>query len=483
MKLCDPALFRQECYINGRWISSRKTIVVTDPSDGAVLGSVPSLGREETERAIRGAGEAFPLWSRMTAKKRSLVLKRWHALICENKNDLAYIMTCEQGKPLSEAVSEIQSAAAYIEWFAEEAKRVYGDTIPMSQEGKRIIVLKEPVGVCAAITPWNFPSAMIARKTAPALAAGCTVIVKPSELTPFSAMALAELADRAGFPPGVFNVVTGPAEEIGSALTGSVDVRKLSFSGSTAVGRLLMRDCSDSLKRISLELGGHAPFIVFEDADIDAAVADAVASKFRNSGQTCVCANRFIIHDSVYTEFVEKFVQAVEQQLSVGPGRIPDHNQGPLIDMDAVEKIEDQIRDALSKGARVATGGSRIPGKGYFFEPTVLLDVLPTMKILREETFGPVAPVSRFTTESEAVAMANDSEYGLAAYFYSRDVARAWRVTELLEYGMVGVNTARLSSEAAPFGGMKKSGLGREGSKYGMDEYLEIKYMCIGRVS
>ena len=482
MKLCDPALFRQECYINGRWVRSPKIITVINPSEGTVMGSVPSLGEEETGLAIRSAKIAFPRWSRLTAKKRSLILKNWYAALCTHEKDLACIMTCEQGKPLSEAISEVQSAASYIEWFAEEAKRVYGDTIPMSQEGKRIVVLKEPIGVCAAITPWNFPLSMIARKAAPALAAGCTVIVKPSELTPFSATALAELADRAGFPPGVFNVITGPAEEIGSALTRSIDVRKLSFSGSTSVGRLLMRDSSDTLKRISLELGGHAPFIVFEDADVDAAVGDAVASKFRNSGQTCVCANRFIVHDTVYAQFVEKFVKAVESQLSVGPGNIPNNNQGPLINTDALEKIEDQIQDAVNKGARIATGGKRVPGKGYFFEPTVLLDVTPEMKILREETFGPVAPVIRFASESEAVTMANDSEYGLAAYFYTADVSRAWRVTELLEYGMVGVNTARLSSEAAPFGGMKKSGIGREGSKYGMDEYLEIKYMCIGRV-
>jgi succinate-semialdehyde dehydrogenase / glutarate-semialdehyde dehydrogenase len=482
VKLCDPALFRQECYIDGKWLSAEKTISVTNPADDTVIGCIPSLGRGETQQAIKSAKDAFPSWSRMTAKKRSEILKRWFTAICDNKNDLAYIMTCEQGKPLSEALAEVLSAAAYVEWFAEEAKRVYGDTIPMSQEGKRIVVLKEPVGVCAAITPWNFPSAMIARKTAPALAAGCTVIVKPSELTPFSALALAELADRSGIPPGVFNVVTGPAEEIGSALTGSSDVRKVSFSGSTSVGRLLMRDCSDTLKRISLELGGHAPFIVFEDADIDLAVADAVDSKFRNSGQTCVCANRFIIHESAYAEFVEKFVKAVENQLSVGSGLIADNNQGPLIDIDAIEKIEDQIQNALQKGARIATGGRRIPGKGLFFEPTVLLDVTPEMKILREETFGPIAPVSLFKTETEAITMANDSEYGLAAYFYSRDAGRAWRVTESLEYGMVGVNTARLSSEAAPFGGMKKSGVGREGSKYGMDEYLEIKYMCIGGI-
>jgi len=482
VKLCDPALFRQGCYINGKWLSAQKTIPVTNPADDTVVGFIPSLGRGETRQAIKSAKDAFPSWSRMTAQKRSQILKRWFAAIRDNKNDLAYIMTCEQGKPLAEALAEVLSAAAYIEWFAEEAKRVYGDTIPMSQEGKRIVVLKEPVGVCAAITPWNFPSAMIARKTAPALAAGCTVIVKPSELTPFSALALAELADRAGVPPGVFNVITGPAEEIGSALTESSDVRKVSFSGSTSVGRLLMRDCSDTLKRISLELGGHAPFIVFEDADMDVAVADAVDSKFRNSGQTCVCANRFIIHESTYAEFVEKFVKAVESQLSVGSGLIADNNQGPLIDSDAIEKIEDQIQDAIQKGARIATGGKRISGKGLFFEPTVLLDVTSEMKILREETFGPIAPVSQFKTETEAITMANDSEYGLAAYFYSRDVGRAWRVTEALEYGMVGVNTARLSSEAAPFGGMKMSGVGREGSKYGMDEYLEIKYMCIGGI-
>lgn len=482
MKLHDPALFRQECYIDGRWLSGRKAIAVSNPADGLVIGSVPSFGKEETRQAITSAKDAFPPWSRMTAKKRSEILKRWYALICNSKDDLASIMTCEQGKPILEALEEIHSAAAYVEWYAEEAKRVYGDTIPMSQEGKRIIVLKEPVGVCAAITPWNFPAAMITRKVAPALAAGCTVVVKPSELTPFSALALTELADRAGLPRGVLNVITGPAEEIGSELTGNPDVRKVSFSGSISVGRLLMRKCSDTLKKISLELGGHAPFIVFEDADIDAAVAGAIASKFRNSGQTCVCANRFIIQESVYAEFVEKFVKAVDDQLCVGSGFIADNNQGPLIDVNAIEKIEDQLQDAICKGARLATGGKRIPGKGFFFEPTVLLDVTPAMKIVREETFGPIAPLSCFKTEAEAIAMANDSEYGLAAYFYCRDIGRTWRVTESLEYGMVGVNTSRLSSEAAPFGGIKKSGIGREGSKYGMDEYLEIKYMCIGGI-
>jgi succinate-semialdehyde dehydrogenase / glutarate-semialdehyde dehydrogenase len=482
VKVQDPALFRQECYIDGRWLSGQKTIAVNNPADGMIIGTVPSIGTDETRLAIQSAKIAYVSWRRMTAKKRSEILKRWQALICTHKNDLAYIVTCEQGKPILEAQEEIVSAAAYVEWYAEEAKRVYGDTIPMSQEGKRIVVHKEPIGVCAAITPWNFPSSMITRKTAAALAAGCTVVVKPSELTPFSALALAELADRAGFPPGVFNVITGQAEEIGSELTGNLDVRKISFSGSTDVGRLLMRNCSDTLKKISLELGGHAPFIVFEDADIDAAVEGAIASKFRNSGQTCVCANRFLIQETVYAEFVDKFVNAVDDRLSIGSGLIAENNQGPLIDIHAIEKIEDQLQDAIVKGARLATGGKRILGKGYFFEPTVLLGVTPAMKISREETFGPIAPFSSFRTETEAIAMANDSEYGLAAYFYSRDFGRAWRVTESLEYGMVGINTARLSSEAAPFGGIKKSGIGREGSKYGIDEYLEIKYMCIGGI-
>ncbi len=468
--------------MNGRWLSAATTIEVTNPADNTIIGSVPSLGGSEVRMAIRSAQKAFLSWRRMTAQKRSQILKKWFALICENKNDLAYIVTCEQGKPLAEAEKEIISAAAYVEWFAEEGKRVYGDTIPMAQEGKRIVVLKEPVGVCAAITPWNFPSSMITRKSAPALAAGCTVIVKPSEFAPFSALALAELADRAGFPPGVFNVITGPAATIGTELTASDDVRKVSFSGSSRVGKILMHACAESLKKISLELGGHAPFIVFEDADIDRAVGDAVASKFRNSGQTCVCANRFLIQDGVYEVFVEKFILAVKNQLTVGSGLVDGINQGPLITIEAVEKLEDQIHDALAKGAKIAIGGKRIAGEGFFFEPTVLLDVTPKMKIAHEETFGPLAPILRFSTEEEAIRLANDSEYGLSAYFYSRDIARAWRITELLEYGMIGVNTAQLSSEAAPFGGMKKSGMGKEGSKYGMDEYLEIKYMCIGGI-
>lgn len=482
MKLHDPALFQQACYSNGRWISSAATIEVRNPADNTFIGFVPSLSRAEIKTTIGSAKKAFFHWSRMTAQKRSRILKDWHELIQQNKVDLARIISCEQGKPLSEAELEIESAAAYLEWFAEEGKRIYGDTIPMSQQGKRIIVLKQPLGVCAAITPWNFPSSMITRKTAPALAAGCSVVVKPSELTPFSALALAELADRAGLPPGVFNVVTGPPEEIGDELTANTEIRKVSFSGSSEVGRLLMRKCSENLKKISLELGGHAPFLVFNDADMDLAVDDAVASKFRNSGQTCVCANRFLVQDKVYEEFVTRFIKAVKTQLVVGSGLVPGNNFGPLIDGNAIAKIELQLKDALGKGAKLAVGGKRIEGEGFFFEPTVLLDVTPEMEIAREETFGPIAPIMRFQTEEEAVNLANDSEYGLSAYFYCKDLARAWRITESLEYGMVGVNTAKLSSEAAPFGGMKKSGMGREGSKYGMDEYLEIKYMCIGGI-
>jgi len=480
VNLCDPALYKQVCYINGKWLSAKATIEVTNPADGTRIGFVPVMENSQVREAILSAYKSFPSWKRMTAYKRSRILKRWHDLILNNLHDLAVIIATEQGKPIPDAESEIISAAAYVEWFAEEAKRVYGDTIPMEQEGKRIVVMKEPVGVCAAITPWNFPSSMITRKSAPALAAGCTVVVKPSELTPFSALALAELADRAGMPPGVFNVITGSAEEIGLELTTNSHIQKVSFSGSSEVGKLLMSRCAQNLKKISLELGGHAPYIVFADADIDLAVSDAISSKFRNSGQTCVCANRILVQDNVYGEFVEKFVQAIQSSLVIGPGLVEGNNQGPLIDLRAVEKVEDQIQDALEKGAKLAFGGKRIAGEGFFFEPTVLVDVTPEMKITREETFGPIAPISRFFTEDEAINSANDSEYGLSAYFYTRDISRAWRITESLEYGMVGVNTARLSSEAAPFGGRKKSGMGREGSKYGMDDYLEIKYMCIG---
>lgn len=480
MRLEKSALFRQKCYINGEWIGAGKTFEVINPADSTSIGKVPSLGSVDIEHVIVSAVDGYREWRQKSAKTRSDILKTWGKLILDNKDDLAIIMTSEQGKPLSEAVSEVESGAAYVEWFAEEAKRVYGDTIPMAQKGKRIIVLKEPVGVCAAITPWNFPSAMIARKAAPAMAAGCSVIVKPSELTPFSALALAQLADEAGIPKGVFNVVTGPAEEIGKTLTESKDVRKLSFTGSTAVGKLLMRRCADTVKKISLELGGHAPFIVFDDGDINQAVAGALASKYRNSGQTCVCANRFIIQETVYDQFAEKFLSAVREQLCVGSGFKSENNQGPLIDINAVMKVEDQLQDALGKGARIGVGGKRIDSKGFFFEPTVLLDVTADMKITSEETFGPIAPILSFRDEEEAIEMANDSEYGLAAYFYSRDIGRVWRVAEALEYGMVGVNTGLLSSESAPFGGIKSSGIGREGSKYGIEEYLEKKYLCLG---
>lgn len=482
MNLQDPALFRQECYIDGAWVNTGDRIEVLNPYDQSVVGSVPSLGINETRTAIAAAEKALLDWKSLTAKERSGYLRRWYDLIVAHKADLACIMTSEQGKPLEEAEGEVLYGAAYVEWFAEEAKRVYGDTIPMAQKGKRIVVLKEPVGVCAAITPWNFPSAMITRKAAPALAAGCSVIVKPAAQTPFSALALAELAHRAGIPKGVFNILTGPAREIGAELTASPIVRKLSFTGSTEVGKKLMAACSETVKKISLELGGHAPFLVFDDADLDKAVTEAVASKYRNAGQTCVCANRFIVQEGVYEAFAEKLAEAVSATLRVGSGFEKGVNQGPLIDLNAVLKVEDQIQDACDKGARIIAGGKRTGENGYFFEPTILVDVTSEMKIAREETFGPVAPLFVFKEEAEGVAMANDSEYGLASYFFSRDMSRCWRVAEALEYGMVGVNTGLLSSESAPFGGMKESGIGREGSMYGIEEYLEIKYMCIGDV-
>ena len=480
MKLEDPSLLRQKCYIGGDWVDASVKIEVFNPADNSLLGTVPSLGADEAKRAIRAAEVAYIPWKKLTAKERSVILRKWYDLIVAHKNDLAIIMTSEQGKPLAEAEGEVLYGASYVEWFAEEAKRVYGDTIPMAQKGKRIIVLKEPVGVCAAITPWNFPSAMITRKAAPALAAGCSVIVKPAAQTPFSAMALAELAHRAGIPKGVFNVITGPAREIGAEFTRSPVIRKLSFTGSTPVGKKLMAACSETVKKISLELGGHAPFLVFNDADIDVAVTEAVASKYRNAGQTCVCANRFIIQEGVYEEFAKKLSLAVKEQLKVGTGFENENNQGPLIDLNAVIKVEDQIKDAVDKGAALLAGGKRTGGTGFFFEPTILGNVTPVMKIATEETFGPVAPLFVFKEEEEGVALANDTEYGLASYFFSRDMARCFRVTEALEYGMVGVNTGVLSSEAAPFGGVKESGIGREGSKYGIEEYLEIKYMCVG---
>jgi succinate-semialdehyde dehydrogenase/glutarate-semialdehyde dehydrogenase len=481
MKVCCQALLRSQCFVDGAWIDGAggHRITVFNPACNEPVGSVPALGRAETALAIEAAYRAWPVWRSMTARERSGLLRRWYDLIVEHHQDLAVLMTMEQGKPLAEARGEVLHGAAYVEWYAEEAKRVYGDTIPMAQKGKRIVVLKEPVGVCAAITPWNFPSSMITRKAAPALAAGCPVVMKPAGQTPFSALALAWLAQKAGFPPGVFNVITGPAQEIGAEMTANPLVRKLSFTGSTAVGKLLMRDCASTVKKVSLELGGHAPFIIFADADLDEAVRGAMASKYRNSGQTCVCANRFIVQEPVYEQFAEKLVQAV-QQLRVGSGFEEGVHQGPLIDLVALEKVEGQVRDAVGKGARIACGGKRVHGTGFFYEPTVLLNVSPEMLIARDETFGPVAPLFSFKEDREAVALANETPYGLAAYFYSRDIGRIWRTAEALEYGMVGINTGRMSSEAAPFGGIKESGIGREGSKYGLDEYLEMKYLCLG---
>jgi succinate-semialdehyde dehydrogenase/glutarate-semialdehyde dehydrogenase len=481
MKIRCQALLRSQCFVDGTWIDSTggHRITVFNPASNEPVGSVPSLGAAATARAIEAAYRAWPAWRALTAQERSVLLRRWYDLIVEHHQDLAVLMTMEQGKPLAEARGEVLHGAAYVEWFAEEAKRVYGDTIPMVQKGKRIVVLKEPVGVCAAITPWNFPSSMITRKAAPALAAGCPVVVKPASETPFSALALAWLAEQAGFPAGVFNVITGPAQEIGAEMTANPLVRKLSFTGSTEVGKLLMRDCASTVKKVSLELGGHAPFIVCADADLDEAVRGAMVSKYRNSGQTCVCANRFIVHESVYEAFGAKLVEAV-RQLRVGNGFEEGVQQGPLIDLCALKKVEEQVWDAVGKGARIACGGQRVQATGFFYEPTVLLDASPEMLIAHDETFGPVAPLFSFKNDREAVDLANNTPYGLAAYLYSRDIGRIWRMSEALEYGMVGINTGRMSSEAAPFGGIKESGIGREGSKYGLEEYLELKYLCLG---
>ncbi|MCP2088410.1 UNVERIFIED_ORG: succinate-semialdehyde dehydrogenase/glutarate-semialdehyde dehydrogenase [Paraburkholderia sediminicola] len=439
------------------------------------------MGTTETRRAIDTANAAWPAWRATTAKQRATILRKWHDLMLENADDLATILTTEQGKPLAEAKGEILYAASFLEWFAEEGKRVNGDTIPTPANDKRIVVTKEPIGVCAAITPWNFPAAMITRKVGPALAAGCPIIVKPAEATPLSALALAVLAERAGVPRGVFNVVTGEPKAIGAEMTGNPIVRKLSFTGSTPVGRLLMAQCAPTVKKVSLELGGNAPFIVFEDADLDAAVAGAIASKYRNSGQTCVCTNRFYVHDKVYDAFAEKLRVAVEQ-LKVGRGTEDGVTQGPLINEAAVLKVESHIEDALAKGARIVTGGKRHALGHGFFEPTVLADVTPAMKVARDETFGPLAPLFRFSSDEEVIRLANDTEFGLASYFYSRDIGRVWRVAEALEYGMVGINTGLISNEVAPFGGVKQSGLGREGSHYGIDDYVVIKYMCVGGI-
>ena len=483
MELNDPGLFRQQCYIGGAWVDAEDgaTFEVTDPADGASLGTVPKMGAAETRRAIDAANAAWPAWRALTAKERAAALHRWFRLMMENQDDLARLMTAEQGKPLAESTGEIAYGASFVEWFAEEAKRVYGDVIPPHQADKRIIVIKEPIGVVASITPWNFPNAMITRKCAPALAVGCTVVAKPASQTPYSALALAELAERAGIPPGVFNVVTGAAAAIGGEMTANPIVRKLTFTGSTEVGKLLMAQCAGTVKKVTMELGGNAPFIVFDDADVEAAVDGAMVSKFRNMGQTCVCANRILVQDGVYDDFAARLSQAVSG-LKVANGFEPGAEQGPLIDMAAVEKVEEHIADATAKGARVVVGGKRHALGGTFFEPTILADMTPEMTIAREETFGPVAPLFRFNTEDEALALANDTPSGLAAYFYSRDIGRVWRVAEALEYGIVGINTGIISTEVAPFGGMKESGIGREGSKYGVDDFLEIKYLCMGGI-
>jgi len=484
LALEDPSLLRQQCFVNGAWLDAtdRKSLPVHNPATGAQLGTVPAFDAAATEKAVAAAHAAFPAWAAKTAKERSILLRRWHDLIVSNAADLAMIMTAEQGKPLAESKGEIAYAASFVEWFAEEAKRAYGDVIPGHQPDKRILVLRQPVGVVAAITPWNFPAAMITRKVAPALAAGCTVVCKPATQTPCSALALAELAARAGLPPGVLNVLTGPAREIGGVLTGDPRVRKLSFTGSTEVGKLLMAQCAKTMKKVSLELGGNAPFIVFDDADLEAAVAGAIASKYRNTGQTCVCANRLLVQRGVYDAFAARLVTAV-QKLRVGDGLAGETEQGPLIDAAALKKVEEHVADAASKGAKIAVGGHRHALGGTFYEPTVLTGVTPAMMVAREETFGPVAACFIFNSEQEAIAMANDTEYGLAAYLYTRDLARSWRVSEALEYGIVGLNTGLISTEVAPFGGVKESGTGREGSKYGLLDYTEIKYVCVGGIA
>lgn len=483
LRLQDPDLLRQQAYIDARWCDAdgAGTLDVKDPATGALLARVPEMGRAETERAVAAAERAFEPWKRRTAEDRARILRRWYELMVAHTEDLALLMTAEQGKPLAEARGEIAYAASFLEWFAEEAKRVYGDTIPSPWGDKRITVTKEPVGVCAAITPWNFPAAMITRKAGPALASGCTIIVKPAEQTPLSALAMAVLAERAGVPAGVFNVVTGDPRAIGGVLTASPVVRKLTFTGSTEVGRLLAAQCAPTLKKLSLELGGNAPFIVFDDADLDAAVEGVMIAKYRNSGQTCVCANRLLVQDRVYDAFAQKLATAV-RALKVGRGTDAGVAQGPLIDADALAKVETLVGDALNKGARVVTGGQRHALGGTFYEPTLLADVDTSMRIAREEVFGPVAPMFRFHTEDDAVRLANDTEFGLAAYFYSNDVRRVMRVGEALHCGMVGINTGLISTTVAPFGGVKQSGMGREGSKYGLEDFLELKYWCLGGI-
>ena len=481
--LQDPTLFRQQCHVDGRWLDAKSggTIDVVNPADGRVIGTVPAFSATETRAAIEAANRAFPAWRARTAKERAVILRKWYDLMMANQEDLAIIMTAEQGKPMAESRGEIGYGGSFIEWFAEEGKRAYGDVIPQPLSDRRIVVTKEPVGVVGMITPWNFPNAMITRKAGPALAAGCTVIARPATATPYSALALCELGERAGIPPGVFNVITGPSGEVGGEITANPIVRKLSFTGSTEVGKVLLEQCAHTVKKVSMELGGNAPFIVFDDADMDSAVSGAMASKYRNTGQTCVCANRFLVQGDVYDTFAEKLADA-SSRLVVGPGLEGETQQGPLIDDAAVEKVEEHIQDALDKGATVIQGGKRHALGGNFFEPTVIANVNTQMKVAREETFGPLAPLFRFETDDEAVQLANDTEFGLAAYFYSRDIGRIWRVAEQLEYGIVGINTGIISTEVAPFGGMKESGIGREGSHYGLDEFMEVKYMCLGDV-
>ncbi len=483
LPLKDPSLFRQACLVDGKWVeaASGKTLAVRNPATGDVLGTVPAFAASEARAAIEAAHRAFPTWRALTAKERAGILRRLYELMLTNVDDLAFIMTSEQGKPLAEAKGEVLYAAAFVEWFAEEGKRAYGELIPTNAQGRRILVLKEPVGVFAAITPWNFPAAMITRKCAPGLAVGCTGVIRPASQTPFTALAIGVLAERAGLPPGVLNIITGPSDELGSELTQNPLVRKVSFTGSTEVGKVILAQSASTVKRVSMELGGNAPFIVFDDADLDAAVSGAVASKYRNTGQTCVCANRILVQEGVYEAFAGKFAAAV-RAMKVGPGTEPGVVQGPLINEEAVRKVEEHIADAVAKGARVLTGGRRHALGGTFFEPTVLADVQPSARIFREETFGPVAPLFKFATEEEAIRLANDTPYGLAAYLYARDVGRIMRVAEALEYGIIGVNEGIISTEVAPFGGYKESGLGREGAHHGLEEYLEVKYIALGGI-
>jgi succinate-semialdehyde dehydrogenase / glutarate-semialdehyde dehydrogenase len=483
IQLSDPSLFREQCYVDGAWVDAddRATVEVRDPANNELIGTVPKLGAAETRRAIEAANRAFQSWRNATAKERAGLLRKWFDLMMANQEDLAILMTREQGKPLAESRGEIAYGASFVEWYAEEAKRVYGDMIPAPTSSRRLMVFKQPVGVCAAITPWNFPNAMITRKCAPALAAGCTVVVKPASFTPYSALALAELAERAGIPKGVFNVVTGDARTVGGELTGNDTVRKLSFTGSTEVGKILLKQCADTVKKVSMELGGHAPLIIFDDADLEAAVKGAIACKFRNSGQTCVCTNRIYVQEKIYDQFAAKFTEAVKG-LKVGMGLDSGVEQGPLIEPAAVDKVERHVEDARGKGAKVLTGGKRHALGGQFYEPTVLSECTDDMVITHEETFGPVAPLYKFKDETEVIRLANKTEYGLASYFFARDVGRVFRVAEALEAGIVSINDGIFSTEVAPFGGYKHSGIGREGSKYGIDEYLEIKYVNLGGV-